>query len=793
MGAVKLRAWPVALLALACTDRIIAPGEAVPVERVAFAGMGAGDILLDDTVRIHAVGISASGDTLRGRQVSWVSSDPDIIEVSPGGLATARAEGPATITATIEGRSATSVVTGFRLEFAAISAGGQHTCAVTVQGAGWCWGSNSQGELGIGPSEPDESVTPRPVAFYRWQSVRAGQGNTCGVDLAGVARCWGANSTGEVGDGSTTSRFWPAPVSGGHTFSSISSPWGHTCGTTTGGAAYCWGENLFGQLGDGSRQHRLTPAPVVGGFEFFEVSTTSPYFSCGLTIAQEAACWGSNYFGNLGYDTVYYSTSPSPVSGGHSFTQVSGEFDRGCGLDGSGVAWCWGFKRFHHAGKESNIPVAEAASVAFASISEGGEHSCGLTSLGEAWCWGANTEGQLGTGVTGSQNVQYPAAKVAGGHVFTRISAGEYSTCGLTANGEAWCWGANYGGGLGTGSPAISVHTPELVTGGHVFADISTRGPTCALDAAGAAWCWGFGSLGNGSTFSDAPVPVSGGLVFQAVVAGSSGACGLTGVETWCWGGSPTLVPGGHAFSKLAIGSSAICGVDSGGAAWCWGSNYHGALGDGTELPRSVPTAVVGGHSFSDIAAGSYHVCGLTGAGAAYCWGDNYSGQLGNGVRTDSPLPLMVTGGHQFSEVRNGERRACGLALSQDVYCWPTGAGDPHPALLPGGFKFTALTMGYSHSCGLTATGQAYCWGANTSGQLGDGSFLPNGSRRTTPVPVLGGLTFRLLSAGSGHTCGITVQSTAYCWGAATSGQLGSATLGEVGGIPFPVKVRGQR
>lgn len=799
--------WLLVALSMACNDEVVAPGDLVPVGQVVILS-GAGGILLGDTLRLRAVGISSDGDTLRGRQVAWTTSDPLVIDLTPGGHATALTEGSVTVTATIEGRSAQATVNAVRLEFESISAGGFHTCGVTVQGEGWCWGSNWTGELGVGNADQLVHRVPERVpGTQQWQLIRAGTGSSCALTVAGSAWCWGANYSGQLGDGSTTDRSSPVAVSGGFTFSSISTPQGQTCAVATGGAGYCWGENSYGKLGDGTRQRRLTPSAVQGGLTFSDISTTSFYFSCGLETGGGAACWGANFGGYLGHDTAYYNTSPYPVSGGHTFVQISAQYYRGCGLEASGNAYCWGFKRFHHAGKESSVPVLEPAPVAFTSISEGGEHACGLTAQGDAWCWGANTDGQLGAGNIGTQNVEYPPAKVSGGHTFTSVSAGEYQTCGLVANGDAYCWGSNYSGSLGTGSAANGVTTPELVTGGHAFTMVSARGPVCAIDTAGAAWCWGWGALGNGSSFSATPVPVSGGVVFQSIAPGDYHTCGLSTGAAYCWGSDfggalgngaagdeafPVQVSGGHTFTRLALGRGISCGLDLTGAAWCWGRNRHGSVGDGTEIQRDIPTAVLGGHLFNDIAAGLEHVCATTTSGLAYCWGDNYSEQLGNGVTPDSPLPLTVEGGLTFTQIGTSYYRSCGLTGSSDVYCWPTTSDNPAPSLLPGGTKFSSITMGSNHGCGLTSTGAAYCWGENDYGQLGDGSVLPGGRGRTTPVAVTGGLSFKAISAGSGYTCGITITGSAYCWGQDFYGQLGGEAHGNVGGVPFPVKVRGQ-
>lgn len=277
----------------------------------------------------------------------------------------------------------------------------------------------------------------------------------------------------------------------------------------------------------------------------------------------------------------------------------------------------------------------------------------------------------------------------------------------------------------------------------------------------------------------------------------------------------------------MSAGEQHGCGIATGGSAYCWGYNGNGQLGDSSTTSRVTPTAVLSaspilqiapgdshtcgltatggvcwggsfflngftGLSLDVIASGWSHECGLTAAGSAYCWGDNYNGQLGNDVHIDSPLPLPVQGGLSFTTVVTGSGGSCGLTANGDAWCWPESFNNPAPALVPGGIQFTSLSVGGTQVCGVATGGAGYCWGANNYGQLGNGSILNYGQLQRTPVEVIGGLSFSNISAGAEHTCGITVQNVVYCWGQNFAGQLGASGFAPAGGVPFPVKVRGQ-
>src|SRR5437867_1818795 len=150
-------------------------------------------------------------------------------------------------------------------------------------------------------------------------------------------------------------------------------------------------------------------------------------------------------------------------------------------------------------------------------------------------------------------------------------------------------------------------------------------------------------------------------------------------------------------FTAVSAGFIHTCGLTTAGAAYCWGTNAYGQLGDGTTTTRLTPPVVAGGGGIAArVGARLAHTCGLTAAGAAYCWGPGGTGQLGDGTTTTRLSPVLVAGG----------------------------------------VSFAAVDAGQIHTCGLTAAGAAHCWGDNTAGQLGDGTT----TTRLSPVLVAGGV-----------------------------------------------------
>lgn len=254
--------------------------------------------------------------------------------------------------------------------------------------------------------------------------------------------------------------------------------------------------------------------------------------------------------------------------------------------------------------------------------------------------------------------------------------------------------------------------------------------------------------------------------------------------ESLCWGYDARfevnpLTLSDVRLKSIAVGSAHACGVTSTGEALCVGDNDNGELGDGSTVSRDSPVRVQGDLNFISVSAGAGHTCGIVASGAAYCWGRGSEGQLGGPSAAKNPSPVRVPGSNRFKAISASLFYSCGLTFSGRANCWGTVAGASMPTGTPvtvmaEDMMFDALTTGYNHICGLATGGAAFCWGFNDYGQFGNGST----SERYTdvPSPIAGGLKFKAVSAGVAHTCGITTDGVAYCWGANHFGQLGDGS-----------------
>lgn len=237
--------------------------------------------------------------------------------------------------------------------------------------------------------------------------------------------------------------------------------------------------------------------------------------------------------------------------------------------------------------------------------------------------------------------------------------------------------------------------------------------------------------------------------------------------------GTPAVASAPLPFVQVTVGSGHTCSVTNTNRAYCWGRNEGGQLGDGTTTGRTAPRAVAGGLRFRIVSAGDDYTCGITTDDRAYCWGSDVYGTLGNGPSVGHTLrPGRIVGGVRFRQLRTGSTHTCGVSTANVAYCWGdnssgqlgigSGSGTEEPVRVKtGGLVFRQVHAGAGHSCGLTQDNKVWCWGRNDLGQLGDGTQ----ANRLAPVPVAGGLSFTQLSLGSFHTCGVTTNQVAYCWG----------------------------
>lgn len=661
---------------------------------------------------------------------------------------------------TVPYRSFSAVeVSGLASGGAAVSAGYVHTCAMTSSGGVKCWGDNALGQLGDGTSVSSNLVPVNVSALTNGITfISAGDNHTCALTAAGAVKCWGSNISGQLGIGTTSAGSnVPVDVPGlAADVMAIAAGGNHACALTIGGALKCWGDNSGGQIGDGTTvPSRVSPTDV-GSLSSNVVAMAAGHaHTCAVTAAGAAKCWGLNFRGEIGDGTGIKRLIPVDVSGlSADVKAIAAGYQHSCAQMRSGAIKCWGADSNGELGDNAAIlyrltPVNVAGSFSNSiSISAGGSHTCAVRSNGAIDCWGRNYSGQLGTNTTTLS--RSPVAVKAFASEVAEISVGTTHVCVRTTGGSVKCLGSNSNGQLGVSSTALPVSAVPVeiapLTSG-IVAIAAGSYHSCALTGGGAVKCWGQnvnGQLGNGTTTSS-PAPVSvtglpGDIV--AIASGYAHSCALSRAgAVKCWGGgmagavvgdgstvstartSPVAVIGlSSGITAIAAQLKYTCALNSSGAVSCWG------IGSSTRPTSAVPISVPGLSSgVVALGMGHDHSCAILTSGVPKCWGANSKGQLGDGTQSARSSPVSVSG------------------LSAGVMS------------IGGGFPYT---------CASTDTGAVKCWGSNTNGELGNPG---SGTRSLTPVDVPSlSVDVKTLDGGNDQVCALTYRGAVYCWGGVT-------------------------
>lgn len=626
-----------------------------------------------------------------------------------------------------------------------VSAGRIHSCAV-ADGLAFCWGTNTYGQLGTNNNTtyavPTAVVTIGVAIGKVVSDISAGGNHTCAI-MSGAAYCWGYNSTGQLGNNSTTASTYPVAARTtvmSATVTAISAGYNHSCAVADS-HAYCWGDGTYTEVGNGGGQSNV-PVLTTGTLVSRAVVAISAgtYTSC-ATGYTPAACWGRGTNGQIGNGASANRAVPTDVLlNVPTCPDGSVRVGTNCSLSentdyyfrlgysiGSWVAPNSTWKKATTLARGSANPslvsrTASSITMDWPAPAEPQDSYAQYTLQRSLSSDGSNP---TTLSVTGARTFTDASGVPTVG--FSKVVAGLDHSCGIS-DGQVYCWGRNNYGQLGIGATDTANHTtpalvPALAT--MTTTDIAAGDSFSCAVADGAAYCWGYNGYGQ------------------------------LGSNDYTTYSAPHLVAnqGGYTVEDISSGATHACAITTGGAVWCWGRNNSGQLGNNSTATSTVPVSASGGDlgtlPATAVSAGGTHTCALAND-HAYCWGLNSSGQLGLGTTTVSYVPRAVV---------------------------TTGALGTQAVL--------AVSAGTNHSCVIAADHHVYCWGSDASGQIGNNAALTN---MTSPVAVATTLMssdVTSLGAGANHTCAVA-GGAAYCWGLGTSGQLGN-TSGTSVGIPVAV------
>lgn len=360
--------------------------------------------------------------------------------------------------------------------FANFSTGAQHTCGITVAGQLRCWGSNSSGELGYADSNPRTTVPSTSVNVGVGRTVKrvsASQGNhTCALLDDNTVKCWGYNGYGALGYADTSNR--PSPpdpvvnLGSSNTAKSITTGIYHTCVILDTNSIKCWGNNTTGQLGYGDTTTRTSPAAAAidlgVGNAAKEVVAGSSH-TCALLANDTIKCWGDSSSGQTGYGSTTTRLAPPTTAinlgTGRTAKRIAAGTAHTCALLDNDSVKCWGNNNYGQLGygdtATRTAPPDTAVNLGTGRtakrIAAGASHTCAWLDDDSIKCWGSASSGQLGYEDTNQRSAPPALAVNLGtGRLPRRLLASADHTCVLLTDNGIKCWGANTNGAFGLGT-----------------------------------------------------------------------------------------------------------------------------------------------------------------------------------------------------------------------------------------------------------------------------------------------------------------------------------------------------
>jgi cysteine-rich repeat protein len=680
--------------------------------------------------------------------------------------------------------------------------GSDHSCVLFESGQVRCWGVNFYGELGDG-TRAERYSHAAVLGIDSAVAIAANQIHSCAVLADGTVRCWGANAlVGDgAGEGDQSGVVTPVQVQALTDVAAIALGADHSCAIRRDGAIWCWGGNTNGQLGNGTTISVFGPAQasdIPGGAQAI---SAGGWTSCALDQEGVAWCWGRARNKTLGVELLDdFRSRPGAIDGDHRFNSiVSGEYFS-CATKAGGELWCWGYV------PSLSDPVLATHLVALGTIQEvaaGQLHLC-VRGAGRVRCVGNNSHLQLG-------RPDGPITDVPGLDGVGRLVAGYNHTCAIDGENTMRCWGNNNWSILGSGALYRSL-IPRRVPGLPPLAALAVgTSHACGVTATGSAVCWGDNSFKQVASEAvrpqtAAPFAVPGLAGISQLSAGTNHSCALlAGQAVYCWGSNrmhgvgyncqsdacavPVLVEM-YQPTTIAAGGEHSCSRDDEGPK-CWGSNFFGQLGYDTQDRNSsrIPGVLDfdGGQEIQSFSLGTNHSCALSTDGDVFCWGYNGSGQANpENSGAGFQIPRLITEISTATAISAGARHSCALHRDGTAHCWGSsvvnarGEGSNTAAsLVPELSDAVSICSGENYACArIDGDGTVRCWGG--FGVLGDGAVA--GSRsQARPVTGIQGMTH--LACGLTTACASDAEGSVFCWGSNTADLLRDGYTGRAAGL----------
>jgi alpha-tubulin suppressor-like RCC1 family protein len=334
-----------------------------------------------------------------------------------------------------------------------LAVGTRHTCALQARGTVYCWGSNSNGQLGDGTTRTVRRAPVRVMGVDDATQIAAGQQFTCALRRDGTVLCWGANAEAQMGDGARgADRPLPAPVAGVAEVTQLTAGAGHACALRRDASVLCWGWNRFAQVGDGTEGGHRRAARVPGLTSVVQIDAGWSH-TCARRSDGSVVCWGFNEAGQIGDGTrgdTANRSSPTAVMGLRNALEVAAGATRSVARTAPDELWVWGRNEEpFRLDQPVPVPTRFGTFTGLAQLAPSASFTCVRLESGRVQCWGRGDLGSLGNG---NNRDQVMPTEVAMLDDAVEIAAGDFHVCARRRGGSLVCWGSNSDGALGSGT-----------------------------------------------------------------------------------------------------------------------------------------------------------------------------------------------------------------------------------------------------------------------------------------------------------------------------------------------------
>jgi len=628
----------------------------------------------------------------------------------------------------------------------------------------WAWGNNTSGELG------DNSTTPRssPVQIgsdASWTVVTAGNSFSASISSNGNLYVWGNNANNLVTTADSTNRSSPLLVNSG-SWSAVAAGDSHILALKSDNTLWGYGAGTLGQLGTGSTVFDSTAS-------WNQVAAADDHTNAISATDGSLWAWGSGLGGQLG-NSSSASNYSAPVSvSTSSWKSVAAGYSSIVAIKGDGSLWSAGQNFGGNLGQgntSNNSILTQVGTSSWTVVRTGagfGSTVMAIRSDGRLFAWGSNTTGQCGQ----SNTTNYSSPVQVGTSSWTTIAVGLSTVGAIRSDGALFMWGYNASGGAGAipdGGLAHRSSPVQIGTSSWIAVGIAASNGY-AIRSDGRLFAWGFGGqgmLGDNSTSNSYSSPVA-----------------VSSTDSWI-----AVTATGSAVSAIKYVSTSG-GVQL-GSLWAWGQAFSGLMGNSQSSGTySSPVQIGSSTSWTRLNnsnAGTSTAAAIN-ASKLYMWGVNSQGQLGqsNLTSTSSPVAVKTTaqlsitqiGTSSWIAIAAGKSFSAAIRTDGGLFTWGTnavglnGQSDTVHRSSPvqvGTSSWTALAVTGSHVAAIRSGGSLFTWGDNTVGQLGQSDTV----HRSSPVQV-GTSSWTTIAAGTSHTLG-TIGTTLYGWGGVASGAAGN-------------------